>query len=547
MQNGLARVPRKETHFLSLAYHAVYHKGPASGVPEAERPRSTTRKAEHDYEQILRQAAAELGLHVAITRDGLAEFLSERGWQPPRDMLLRLGKRNRWVRQWQCAEPEQPGERGLVVFLLRQEGMQRGGLAKLEELLTCVGFSIIKSKVLAPGELRHVAHNIRGGNWGRGPWPVSGGPPAAVVVAYDPIPQQLSRRQRKKFPLADNARVLKKSDIRDAFNADLPAEQHCNVLHSSDNSAEAWEYIALAMPEAEVDIRHQLLAPAGSELAQAPVLRDLTRYGVRARVELIEHRGELAVRKTFKPGCERFCRREELALGDLSRSVPQIPPLWASDVRTVILPFYHERQRYQRSSGWLMPIDLAQEAMSALQSVFEAGYALIDAHVDNVIVDEREGLKLTDFEFLYEYERRPKSFEQSYDVVGVPADFTGDLPAGGAKNYRRNWLPYTGLSLHSLMYDPRWLQHVKRTLYVALHPHRYFPRRVRYFVRGAMAAWRRRQGHIDAAQCGPAAGPAAAAGSHAAAGRLRHSSAAIKSSHLDRATGSRCRSKPGWR
>jgi hypothetical protein len=76
-------------------------------------------------------------------------------------------------------------------------------------------------------------------------------------------------------------------------------------------------------------------------------------------------------------------------------------------------------------------------------------------------------------------------------MAGCPADFSGDLPSGGSKSYRRNWMPYTGLSLESLLHDPVWLQTVKRTIYVALRPQRYWPRRVRYFGRLLLAAWTR--------------------------------------------------------
>ena len=89
---------------------------------------------------------------------------------------------------------------------------------------------------------------------------------------------------------------------------------------------------------------------------------------------------------------------------------------------------------------------------------------------------------------MHKYDEQPATFAASYDIVGCPTGFAGDLPAGGAKNYRRNWLPYTGLSLDSLLNDPVWIQNVKRTIYVALRPHRYWPRRARYYLRKAVAA-----------------------------------------------------------
>lgn len=488
VHNGVCRVPNAEHHFLSLAYHALYHKGPASGIPTRLPGRRKPKRAEHDYTHILANLAARRQIDVEMTREGLDAYLERHAWRPPRDMLVRLGRRNRWIRQSMRAAGMHSADRGLAVFIVRREAMHRGGMERLAGLLEPCGFSILKTKVLEEHQLKHVADNIRGGNWGRGPWGTSGGPPAAVIVAYDPHPQPLTWRQRRKFPLADNARLLEKSRIRDALNEGFPTEQHCNVLHSSDNGVEAWEYIAIAMPEDDAEIRNTLGAWQNAYHTAAPVLQDLTRYGVRAKIELVAYQGRPAVRKTFKPGRERFCRREEFAMRELSRAVPQIPPLVAADENSVIYPFYNDVLRYQRSSGWLVPLDVARQAIEALQNVYKAGYALVDASVDNIIVDRHQGLKLIDFEFLHCYQQRPDSFGHSYDVAGCPADFPGDLPSGGGKNYRRHWMPYTGLSLDSLLGDPRWIQHVKRTLYVAIRPHRYFPRRIRHYYRQAAAA-----------------------------------------------------------
>jgi hypothetical protein len=134
-----------------------------------------------------------------------------------------------------------------------------------------------------------------------------------------------------------------------------------------------------------------------------------------------------------------------------------------------------------------MSVDVALQAIVALRQVYEAGYALVDASIDNLLIDRREGLKLIDFEFLHRYEQRPSSFAEGYDIAGCPRDFAGDLPVGGSKNYRTHWQPYIGLSLDSLLNDPAWLQTIKRTVYVAVRPHRYWPRRVRYYVRRALA------------------------------------------------------------
>ena len=49
IHRGLCRVPAPREHFLSLAYHALYHKGGDSGIPSANDKRPRPASADHDY------------------------------------------------------------------------------------------------------------------------------------------------------------------------------------------------------------------------------------------------------------------------------------------------------------------------------------------------------------------------------------------------------------------------------------------------------------------------------------------------------------------
>jgi hypothetical protein len=44
---------------------------------------------------------------------------------------------------------------------------------------------------------------------------------------------------------------------------------------------------------------------------------------------------------------------------------------------------------------------VAKQAIAALRKVYDAGYAIVDASVDNLLVDRGEGLKLFDFESIF--------------------------------------------------------------------------------------------------------------------------------------------------
>jgi hypothetical protein len=281
---------------------------------------------------------------------------------------------------------------------------------------------------------------------------------------------------------------LCKNDIRDLFNAGLPTDVQANVIHSSDNGREALDYLRIIMPS-EVD---GVLADV-ARLKQGydtggPVLATRTKSGRRAKVEVVRHAGRLAVRKTFKAHQLRFCRRETAALRELSATVAEAPPVLAAGESWLMIPYYDDVLRYKRSSGKLLPLAVAKQAVAALRKIYEAGFAIVDASVDNLLVDRREGLKLFDFEFCYRYAVKPSRFEESYDIAGLPAGFDGDQPIQGANSYDRNWRPYIGLSLASLLEDATWLQHLKRAVYFAGHFYRFVPRLARHYLQELIAS-----------------------------------------------------------
>lgn len=180
-----------------------------------------------------------------------------------------------------------------------------------------------------PSDARQsVARSIRGGDWGQGHWPILGGPPAALIVAYDTSPLAPTRRQRKRFPFLANAHLLCKDQIRDAFNQGFPPQQHCNVIHPSDNGREALDYLRAMLPEALPELQAQIEKLRGEFSTAEPVLANWTRAGRRAKIELVAWDDGLAVTKTFKPNQERFCNREVAALRELHPACRKYRACW---------------------------------------------------------------------------------------------------------------------------------------------------------------------------------------------------------------------------
>jgi hypothetical protein len=96
-QRGLYRVPRLEDHFLSLAYHAVYQKGPRSGLPSRHPDVVPDPSPRHDHAAILAQLSRDAGIDVAIEMEALDEYLASRGWRPAEHVIEALRPHNSWI------------------------------------------------------------------------------------------------------------------------------------------------------------------------------------------------------------------------------------------------------------------------------------------------------------------------------------------------------------------------------------------------------------------------------------------------------------------
>jgi hypothetical protein len=262
MIKNLYRVPDQRDHFLSLAYHALYHKGYASGLKSALTPAAAPKKLpDHDYRQVLGDLATGLSIPVDSDMESLDEYLTQQGWRPPFDMLARLSLRNPWIhdRYFREGFAVDPLRRGLAVFLVRERALRPGAAAEVETELAAQGFRILHSAPLAAERQKAVASRLRGGNWGRGPWAFSGGPPAQVIVAWDPRPLPVDRRQKSEYPLLENGRILRaKIHLRDYLLRGLGKRQRFNPLHSSDNDIQAWEYVEILLPQQVDDLRRKL-------------------------------------------------------------------------------------------------------------------------------------------------------------------------------------------------------------------------------------------------------------------------------------------------
>jgi len=284
------RIPSARHSFLTLAYYCVYELGYRSGIPSSNggaimhiSNKSTSDslrsvltdkgkryiKPTLPYLEQLKQLAGELRIDCEWTLEGLDACLQEFGWRPARDKLSRYVRQNPWIHHhfFRSQEALPRSERNLACFVFRDRAVNEGHTPAFEQSIREQGFEILLSSPLSGERLDRARRNIRGGNWGRGDWPSSGGDPAHLTVAHDPKPETVPSWLAAKYPLLDNHRIYQaKNTIRKMYNRMQPRKnRHCSCVHVSDNAREAWEYLAHAAPEQLEHIREHVGKLSGSE------------------------------------------------------------------------------------------------------------------------------------------------------------------------------------------------------------------------------------------------------------------------------------------
>ncbi|HEX2810840.1 MAG TPA: hypothetical protein VHN80_32140 [Kineosporiaceae bacterium] len=442
---GLYRVPSLEHHFQSLSYHALYHKGYSSGLRAdtdlgidgtgaGDDSGGDRAASDHDYEAVLAGLAEQLATPMVPTLDTLDLALADQGLRPPMDTLERLAPENAWIHdRFFTGLPDiDAWWRGLAVFVVRERAREH--VALIQQELGRHGFEILEVVRLDAAQQDAASHHIRGGNWERGPWPVSGGGPSDYVIAYDVAPQ---------FEATDegpgtNLRIPEaKAKVRERLLQGLDPRTQYNPLHSSDNPRQALEHLdLLADPELMARLGGRARALMDACAVPFPLLRYLAPGAParRARVALVDHpvHGP-SVCKIYRPGAHRFFERELRArkeLGDL----PEVPDLLDHGDNWLLTPFYQDdrRQVLRRlpfAEAFDNEVQFRPEATRAMagfvRALHERGLFILDLSSENVITDPVAGLKVLDLEFLQEYAGHPPTLSGCYSVRGVPPQDRG--------------------------------------------------------------------------------------------------------------------------
>jgi hypothetical protein len=474
---GGYRVPDPLRHFRSLAYHAVYHKGYSSGLAIGPGAEGDPRLSDHDYGAVLTGLAAQLGTDAAATLEELDRHLHDSGLRPPLDALERLKSGNRWIRDRFFATPPEidPVWRGLAVFVVRERAEEHSAEIAVE--LDRRGFEVLDVVTLDPAQREVSSHALRGGNWERGPWALSGGPPAAFVIGYDVAP----RFAADEDGWAPNLRIpAAKAQVRDHLLRDLSEAEQYNPLHSSDNALQALDYLdVLGDPEFAERLEKKVRDLLDACTVPFPVVRALSPAGLsrRARVFVVDHpvHGP-SVCKIFRTGASRYFERELRARTELS-DLPLVPGLLEHGANWILTPLYEDDRSHvlrrlplMRNTAQLRPA--ASRALAQFAAALhERGMFVLDLSPQNLVSDPRAGFRVLDLEFLQDRRDPDPGVTASYTFRGVPEGLGASydqpdrvLLVGDGVGNSAFHPAVTGLPVEDLLRPPRPTDGVRRVV-----------------------------------------------------------------------------------
>lgn len=241
-------VPAPREAFLSLAYHALYHKGARAGIPSRLPHIPVNEFSESNYTEMLGRMAEKLGVDIPITMEDIDEYLQTNGWRPKTDTLAKIAVENKWVLE-RFFNKEAP-DIGLGVFVLKERAFELNvSDAIIESILEHKDFIVIRKRLFSKEDKKRVTDHLRGGVWADASGSTNGLLPAMALVVLD-----LHRARASVANTTHGRRGIRKlkESLRTRFDSGDES-----IIHSTDSTEEAWEYITVCFPEDVSAIRKE--------------------------------------------------------------------------------------------------------------------------------------------------------------------------------------------------------------------------------------------------------------------------------------------------
>lgn len=385
------------------------------------------------------EAIAEIASLDMSNRTELDRQLKEWGWRPSDDMLERLSLADSWIREELLAHSSESSKAppGLSVFFIRARAVEMKFLDPMREALEAAGFEILRSVPLEGALAEQIEKATRGGNWGAGPFPLSGGPPVHVFIAVDVFPRVPSLGTQRKHPLLDNQRTLDaKLAAREAVFRDIPKSKRFNPLHSTDTSGEALRVIGQICPEADrEDVRTQFKArlKAVDDCAQGDT-RLPGEDTIAAMVSADTPAGP-RLRKIFRAQCAEQIPAIADMHDQLAPQMPEFPPILERGDRFLDMSAPGAAFLPVGLQGRPIPVKSVLRLRSLLEQAAKSGARPVG-------FDPRDGVLIssdTSEIFVPPFDR--------LDANGAARPLTAIVPgnAGPGLSYKTAWYPVLGV------------------------------------------------------------------------------------------------------
>ncbi|MFD2245099.1 hypothetical protein [Pontibacter ruber] len=444
-----AFVPSPLHYFASLAYHAVFHKGYRSGLSGFATGVAATCGVEHSYTAILEELAQKNRVEVDLSVSGLYEWLKQEGYAPADDTLTKLieHRPELSILETPLASDARGGE--MLVFVAREKLVEDGLLHDFKSFLEDqYNMDILDIRQLDTAEKEECSIRIRGGKWDKGPFKYSGGKPEALIVAYDfhPRPPDPAIHQNQ-IRMTNLNNMEAKYAYRAKTKSLILFKSDYNGVHSADNERDAWSYIDILGKDYRDLIAQQVETRRSRYRRIWPVQKVLSINKI-SKVELIKYGTSNAVKKTFRPGKERYFERELYAAKELSKKLEFIPPLLEEGDGYIVTPYLENildhLSEYEKKK---VLSSRYEEIIGIINSMYCRGLAYINFNPDSIIITPDNRLFCTGFEYLQSYQVVPASLEAAFEIAGVPKEFKGDLPESfkiSSSSFNSVWGTYIG-------------------------------------------------------------------------------------------------------
>lgn len=404
--NGV-RSPNKISHKLSLLYHILFHKAERSGY--SLYGTDSNIMPEHDYKSVLNSM---FDLKVESLKE-IFEILSRSDFLPNIDTMKKLsGIANSCALRELISEYEREHypvtfSGSLSALVIREELKKNSNI--YNKLFTCIEYEGLEILDIKENIDEEFSKNVRGNNWNKGPWPVSGGKPKEVVFVYNHSKE--SALTGDHFEIDKKIKSIK-NYIRDYTSQVLSYNKTFNGLHTSDGSSESLEYAELICEEYKDSIIRKCLHFDEFEnpLKGFKVIEEVTRFGRRANVYKVYYDNDVAIVKIYKNShCTAFNRELELYKNVKSKHLPKLLDYGCN---YMVLEYINPDQDEV--------LNETEQVDRFVMDMFASGYFNADTN-DSNIIRSKGCVYFIDFEFTNKYLNKAL-VDIPYEYAGIPID-----------------------------------------------------------------------------------------------------------------------------